>query len=228
VLKRADADEEQELGWLATSLPETPLPVARPLAASDGGHVVDGWMATTLLAGEHRDRAWLDIVAAGDAFHAAIAGVSRPTFLDERTHPWATGDRVAWDEASWRPHRPTPLLDRLTNLAGTIDLPSQLVHGDLCGNVLFAQGAPTAVIDLSLYWRPRDYGTAIVVVDALAWEGARPADLEPLFGRASFGQLLVRALQFRIAVAHLLADDSDPDPEPPFASAVALAAALAS
>ena len=66
-----------------------------------------------------------------------------------------------------------------------------------------------------------------MVVDALAWEGATLDDLAPLFERAAFGQLLLRALRFRIVVADLLEPDGAVDPEARFASGVALARTLA-
>ena len=46
------------------------------------------------------------------------------------------------------------------------------MHGDLTGNVLFARGLPPAVIDFSPYWRPVGFASAVVVGDALLWEGA--------------------------------------------------------
>jgi hypothetical protein len=45
--------------------------------------------------------------------------------------------------------------------------PSQLIHGDLTGNVLFDDQLPPAIIDFSAHWRPVPYVAAIVVADAL-------------------------------------------------------------
>ena len=58
----------------------------------------DGWCAWEYVDGVHRARMWPEIIAVGERFHAAIAGVGRPPFLDRRTHHWAIGDRVAWGE----------------------------------------------------------------------------------------------------------------------------------
>lgn len=55
---------------------------------------------------------------------------------------------------------------RLTRLIRPVCGPSQLVHGDLSGNVLFAEGLAPAIIDFSPYWRPTSYADAIVVIDA--------------------------------------------------------------
>ena len=223
VLKPADADDE-ELRWLATSLPDAPVRLARPLATRDGALAVDGWTAQAFLPGEHRPGAWLEVIAAGDAFHAALLGMERPAFLDRRTHRWATADRAAWDEIPSDPPRPVPLLDRLRRLSVPIDLPNQLVHGDLTGNVLLVPGFPPAVIDLSLYSRPADYGAAIVAADALLWDGATTADLAPVLARPMFGQLLLRAIRFRLLADLLGHDDHIEDPYRPV---VEIAATLA-
>ena len=73
-----------------------------------------------------------------------------------------------------------------------------MIHGDLTGNVLFADPLPPAVIDFVVYWRPAAYARAVVVADALAWEGATPDDLAAATSGEGFGQFLARALLARI------------------------------
>jgi len=48
-------------------------------------------------------------------------------------------------------------------------------NGDLSGNVLFHAELPPAIIDCAAYWRPVAFVFAIVVADALVWEGAEIA-----------------------------------------------------
>ena len=79
-----------------------------------------------------------------------------------------------------------------------VRLEDQLVHGDLGGNVLFAEGEPPAVIDFSPYWRPAGLALAVAAVDALMWGGADPAILDELAGQPELDQLLARALVYRI------------------------------
>jgi uncharacterized protein (TIGR02569 family) len=228
VLKRFEEGEE-ELAWLAEALPSPPgLRVARPLSSADGRFAVDGWMATAWLAGEHRPRSWLAIIEAGDELHRNLAAAARPSFLDSRADPWAVADRLAWGEARLDLQGPTGLLDRLGAAMRDVDGASQVVHGDLTGNVLFADGLPPAVIDVSPYWRPRDYAAAIVVADALVWEGATAADLEAVLVRPGFGQHLVRALRFRLAVDVIRAGRERADLEAPYLDAADLALHLAS
>jgi hypothetical protein len=118
---------------------------------------------------------------------------------------WVEGraaDQAAWGERSTDVPEPLrPLVERLMRHRRPVDLPVQLVHGDLTGNVLFAEDLPPAVIDLSPYVRPAAYALAVVVVDALAWHGADQALVRALDDDPESGQLLLRAALFRLCAA---------------------------
>jgi uncharacterized protein (TIGR02569 family) len=181
VLKPADLGEE-ELRWQEEALGRIGrdgFRFAPPLRAANGSLLVEGWSARAWLPGGHGERRWREIIAAGERFHAALSSVTRPGFLDRRTDPWASGDRVAWGEVPASDFADMRHIARLTSALTPVDVPSQLIHGDLTGNVLFADGLPPAIIDFSPYWRPTAFATAIVVGDlpcchgcALPGEGA--------------------------------------------------------
>ncbi len=76
------------------------------------------------------------------------------------------------------------------------------MHGDLSGNVLFADGQRPAIIDFSPYWRPAAYADAIIAVDGLLWFDAGPDLLSRAYSSPDFPQLLVRALIFRLVAAN--------------------------
>ena len=184
VLKPLDC-AEREIPWQAelfASIEQDGFRVAAPLP-----DVIDGWTARLFLEGRHEHGRWREIIAVGERFHAALAGVPRPdAIIDTRTNPWEVGDRVAWGE------RPYDGIDDLLAALEPIDAPSQLIHGDLTGNVLFHDDLPPAIIDFAPYWRPTEYATAIVVTDAVLWEGAP----EELLDEAQ-RQYLLRALIYR-------------------------------
>jgi uncharacterized protein (TIGR02569 family) len=187
-----------------------PRPLAAPGAqpADDGmadgwvvdGWVVDGWVAWHWLPGaaapvDH----WTDLIEVSRAFHAALAGTQAPPWLGHDGSQWTIADQVAWGERD-----PAPFLaavgprlgGQVRDLLGArrpVPLESQLVHGDLAGNVLFADGAPGAVIDFSPYWRPAGLALAVAAVDVLTWNGASPAILGDLDDEPGIDQLLVRA-----------------------------------
>lgn len=231
VLKPLDLDEA-ELAWQAEVLPSITcdgVRVARPRRARDGALVVAGWCAWDAEPGRHEPGRWADIIAAGESLHTALAGVPRPDFIDARTDRWAVGDRVAWNELPAAEWTQVKHLDRLAAARRPLSACSQLVHGDLTGNVLFDTGLPPAVIDFSPYWRPTAYASAIVVADALVWEGADARILDAVAHVERFGQHLLRALIYRIVSDAMLAGGEpavagDADP---YLRAVELACRLA-
>lgn len=189
-----------------------------------------GWCAWEYVDGEHREQAWPEVIAAGERFHAAIADRPRPPFLDRRTHHWAVGDRVAWGELPGGNLSHVKHLSRLLAALRPIDASaSRLIHSDLTGNVLFADGLPPAVIDFSPAWRPLGFASAVVVGDALLWEGADARLLDAVADVDDFPQLLLRALIFRAVVDALFreGEPSRSDDEDCFLAPVELACRLA-
>lgn len=228
VVKPADGMEES-LAWQAETLGRAngeQLRVAMPRRSGRGAFVVDGWMASSFCVGSHHRARWLDIIAAGERLHAALSNVGRPAFVLERDDRWAMADRVAWGELSLAPYREVPHVARLAAVLAAVDGPSQVIHGDLTGNVLFADPLPPAIIDLAVYWRPAAYASAIVVADALAWEGAMPRDVASVTSRGGFGQLLSRALLSRIITDWLADPDASPNDSHAYTPAVDLAIRL--
>jgi uncharacterized protein (TIGR02569 family) len=196
--------DPDEWTWLATVLPaiaQDGFRLALPVPAHDGAWVANGWCAQPLVPGHHTER-WGDVIATGCRFHEATAELARPAFLDARTNPWSCGDRVAWEEME--PSVTHPLLDALLELREPIHVRAQVVHGDLTENVLFEEGMAPAIIDVTPYFRPRGFASAVVIGDAVRW---RDADPEPLLHATAddpaFAQLFVRAVIYRLVTSLL-------------------------
>jgi uncharacterized protein (TIGR02569 family) len=211
VLKRS-AEDPAWLEWEAHVLAAARtdrIRVQHVRGARDGRHVVDGWIARDFLVGAHEPGRWPEIIDAGDALHAALAGIPsrllRPPAVS-RDHAWAVADRIAWGEIA------VPAgagfddadLSELLDARRPVSAPSELVHGDLTGNVLFADGLVPGIIDFSPYLRPTAYAIGVVVADAVVWEGADLDLLATVADRPEMGQCLVRALIFRHVTALLL------------------------
>jgi uncharacterized protein (TIGR02569 family) len=174
--------------------------VAAPVAARDGRWVVSRWQAWRAVAGQPDVTRCAEILDVADAFHGAVAGLPRPAFLDRRDDPWTYGDRVAWAELPVDPHGVMAgLLRRLADARRPVALPAQPVHGDLLGNVLFADGLPPAVIDWAVYFRPALWARAVAVADALVWAAAPARLVDRCRDRPGWWQVLLRALIYRIA-----------------------------
>lgn len=223
-------DELEWQGGVLDAVREDGFRVPHLLRARDGSLLVEGWSAWEWVEGAHRERAWPEVIAVGERFHAALAGVARPAFIDRRTDHWATGDRVAWGELPAAGFGHVKHLARLAAALRPVDESSSgLVHGDLTGNVLFAEGLPPAVIDFSPYWRPPGFAAAIVVGDALVWEGADESLLGAVAHVDDFPQLLLRALVYRVVVDALFraGEPARPDGDDLFLGPVELACRLA-
>jgi uncharacterized protein (TIGR02569 family) len=221
VFKPLDANPNI-LAWVETISREldgrSDFRVAPPLRSSSGELAVDGWTAWRFEPGEPISRSWggsvswRDVIAAGEVFHRALTDYPRPSVLDERQDRWSFADRIAWGDG--RPwglalgHRPadTDLLFKVMERLQPIDAQSQLIHGDLAGNVLFVNGQPPCIIDFSPYWRPANAAIAIVVIDAMTFHHPGPSLIDSQLYRPDFGQYLLRALLFRVAAD----DDTDP------------------
>jgi uncharacterized protein (TIGR02569 family) len=193
-----------EAAWVAQTLdplePED-VRVARPVRSTDGRWVVSGWSASRNITGRPEPR-HDEVVAMSLRLHAATSVLTRPRFLDTRQDLYALADRMAWGEQEYP--LPTDKGGRLYAVLATsrrkMHLRSQVVHGDLFGNVLFAGNAPPGVIDFHPYWRPAEWAAAVSVIDALAWGGSDPAIVERWSHLSEWPQALLRALLFRLAV----------------------------
>jgi uncharacterized protein (TIGR02569 family) len=202
--------------------------VAPPRRASTGELVVDGWTAWRFEPGGPVPGRWPDIIEVSRLFHLAVRDVGRPDFLGERADRWAIGDRVAWGECVPERLGAVKYLPVLIAACRPVRASSQLIHGDLTGNVLFAEGLPPLVLDLSPYWRPAPLAAAIVVADALVFEGAEASLADRLPGGPDGPQYLLRALIFRIVADRLARPEAAPrSEEDPYRPAVELALRLA-
>ena len=193
-----------ELAWQAEVLPTVRADgfrLAVPQRAADGALVVDGWAAWSYVAGEHRAGRLADVIVIGERFQRAIVGLPRPAFIAARTDPWPIGDRVAWGEAPLELYRHIEQIARLADVLEPVTDPCQLIHGDLTGNILFDDALAPAVIDLSLYWRPPAFASAIVVADALVWEGADETLLRSSPTSSGWGSSSHERSSYRIVAA---------------------------
>ncbi|MBJ7401024.1 TIGR02569 family protein [Mycolicibacterium sp.] len=196
------------------------LRLARPVRSTDGRYVVSGWRADTFVAGapEPRDD---EVVATGVRLHEATSKLERPRFLTQiPVPPWTdvdvftAADRAAWEDRPLQnlplgaPELPesedrtkaTELLTQLAGLRKPTKSPSQLVHGDLYGTVLFAGAAAPGITDITPYWRPASWAAGVVVVDALSWGDSDDGLVERWDALPEWPQMLLRALMFRLAV----------------------------
>jgi uncharacterized protein (TIGR02569 family) len=208
-------DDVVEAAWSAdvlSVLVEDGFRVSRPVRSSTEEWVVDGWSAWERLSGEHvTEGRWMEVLDVGQKFNVALSEVMRPGFLDSRTHAWAVADRMAWGEQPVTVIHEVlrPLADRLSALLRPDDSQSQVIHGDLTHNVLFAPDLPPGVIDFTPYWRPARFCLAIVAVDAVLWHGAPKWLPDAVPGTDDRTSLLARAALRRLIASDRRAADGE-------------------
>ncbi|KAK9243199.1 hypothetical protein V1506DRAFT_405324 [Lipomyces tetrasporus] len=204
VFKHVANEHQAQVVWCATvfdGLQVDGVRIPRPLSSREGHYVVDGWAASEFVSGETGPAGrWEQILATSRALHKELSRIPCPEFIRQRVSPWATADRVAWDEVTIEPlEELRQPFERLNSLKQSIDHgPPQIIHADLAGNILFSDGLDPAVIDFSPSWRPAAYGDAIIVADGIVWYGAGESLIDLGGTTGDFLQLLVRALIFRL------------------------------
>jgi len=197
-----------EASWLAATFEQlrvSGIRIPRPVRSSDGRWVVGGWSAQRFVSGRV-ERRYDEIVEASFLLSQALARVPKPTYLDDRNDIYSWADRLAWGEDAgyhWDVGggHGARTFHELAVRRTPVDLPAQIVHGDMFGNVLFAGSAPPAVIDFTPYWHPAAWSAAVIAVDAVSWGGADTELLERWADLAEWPQMLLRALLFRLAVS---------------------------
>jgi uncharacterized protein (TIGR02569 family) len=201
--------DESEAVWLAKLLSNLPEPLEirliRPVRSRSGRWVVNGWSAWHRLDGTARVGDWRTALEVSRYFHAHVADIQRrdgPLLM----HPWGVADRYAWSESAFDvPVELSDIAARLEAAREDMSLHSQLVHTDLLNNILVSDRLRPAVIDVSPYWRPARYADAIIVVDAIGWNGAGSEALATMQDAQGL-QLMIRAVLFRLAAAVQLCD----------------------
>ncbi len=200
-------DYEEQVIWTAevmSSIKQDGFRVAKPIKAKNGKWIVNGWQAYEYVSGQENKSRWKEKIITARKFHRALKSYRKPDFIEKMDHPWGVADRMVWDEQPLRfGLRLQKIMDRLLTIKRPIKMESQLIHGDLTGNILFDKVLPPAVIDLSPYFRPVEYANCIIVVDSIVWDGAGDSLLYEIENNEAMNQLLIRATMWRILTKEL-------------------------
>ena len=174
--------------------------MARPVRSSDGRWVVGGWSAQRFVSGAANPGQ--AVIETSLLLHQALADVLTPRSAGPgRPGPTGWPGVKRWTGVGCGRGRGARLVDELAVGRKPVDLPPQVVHGDMFGNVLFAGTAPPAVVDITPYWHPASWSAAVIAVDALSWGGAQTDLLQRWAHLPEWPQMLLRALIFRLAVS---------------------------
>ncbi|MBU6500768.1 MAG: hypothetical protein KGJ89_04895 [Patescibacteria group bacterium] len=152
---------------------------ARPIRSIDKSWSYKNYVAWSFLKGEHAKGKYRQKLSASQAFHRLLKDIERPGFFDFPPNSWSAADQVVWVKQKFNYDKEfLDLINQITPHLKPLDLPNQLVHGDLSGNFLLGENLPPAIIDFSPVWAPNGFAEGVLLADAIAWEDAAPESLE--------------------------------------------------
>jgi uncharacterized protein (TIGR02569 family) len=198
VLRNLGAEGEEAGAWhaeLFDKVHENGFRIAKPLKASNGSWVVNGWVAEHFLEGRHATIADMPaIINAAKNFHEALVGVPLPNYRKRNLTMWDRADKWAW---SGIPNNIDSQLHELALelqvLKKPVTVNDQLIHGDLnINNILISDTLSPAIIDFTPYFHPTEFALAVTAY----WLGPYTGDIEILNkfkNIKEFDQMLIRA-----------------------------------
>lgn len=214
ILKPSEGTEIQN--WTAEtyeSLVESPeVRFPKPIKSIHGTWVCQGYIALSFLEGEHVRGHYDKKLSASIAFHKLLKGIPKPDFIGLGENSWSVGDLVAWDKLPFDYDQEfMDLYNQIKTNLKQLDLPEQLVHGDLSGNFLVHPTLPVAIIDYSHAWAPNGFAEGIMLADVIAWEHASTKDLEVFKQIPNIDQFAWRGILRRITeqAEHIKRFDKD-------------------
>lgn len=174
-----------------------------------GSFTYKGWWCTQFLEGNEVTGRIQEKYAVARSLHDLFAAIEKPRNWHPSDSPWSRAHEVVWGEREL-PQNIHPQIYRsiqpVIDALKPLQLKNQIIHGDLCWNILFHEKLPPLVIDFSLDYRPREYAEAILIADAIAWEngGKEAYSLLPPDSK----QVLLRACLFRLLTKAFLRPDN--------------------
>jgi hypothetical protein len=210
VLKPA-SDDEPFMEWGLTVLNDINphgYRLSKPIASKYGTFIYKGWSCTRYEPGEHINGNVKQKLEVSRLFHRDLAGMSFAN-MPKSNDRWSISHRVAWQKEGLPGNIHKEACAVLEKLLSGLELKAsynmQIVHADLSGNILFSDALGPLIIDFSPTVAPAEYAEAILVCDSIAWHGCPVTDIDLIYQSEFHGEMMRRAVIFRLAVAAIFA-----------------------
>jgi uncharacterized protein (TIGR02569 family) len=213
VLKHVD--DPHAYKWICEnilSLQIAGVRLQQPMRTSDGCWIKDGWSAYQYLTGSTVEGSLQRKLEVARKLHHGLKAINNPPpFLIQRYDPWGCAERMIWGEEQLPQTLSASIQEKLTSLIDlnqALEKTSQIVHVDLCGNIIFDSGLEPAIIDLSLTFRPALFAEAVLIYDAVVWEGGNINEVASWTAIKENKNFLKKATAFRLLVTVLIGEKS--------------------
>lgn len=193
----------EELNWQAQILDDllkvSDIRLTKFIKSIYGTYVYKGYAAYSFLKGNQIKGKYKEKLEISSKFHNLLKDIKKPDFLGIPRNSWSTANWVALDEKEFNYDKEfLDLYNQIKPHLKPLNLPNQIVHGDLSGNFLFDNILPPAIIDFSPTWAPNGFAEAIMLADAIVWENVQPEELESFKEVPNIEQLAWRGVLTRI------------------------------
>lgn len=202
--------EKEKYLWLSEVLGEINfenLRVATPLKSKGGNFIEDSFGATPYFEAQFYNSKLEEKLDACRELNSKVAGIRKPKEYNKWESPWTKAQSLAWSHKISSPLLPKEI-EELIRLRTTLNLPEQLIHVDLAGNILFDEEGNPIIIDFTPGFYPKEYSEVLLLIDSIAWYQASMEALHLLnLEKDIQDQLILRALIFRLSVPLFLHTD---------------------
>ena len=190
-----DKVESEELANLVSSVVSSrELRIPRPIKSINNNWIEENYVAWEFLEGKEIGLRYEQKIQICEEFSQIFKNIGKPSFIELRNDPWSIADRVTWEEKNKQyDARFQKMINQIKSKLKPIRLNSQIIHGDIARNIIFSKEYAPGVIDLTIYWRPKDYAKALLIVDAITWENTDTNIYKFVKDLPEINQLLLRA-----------------------------------
>lgn len=193
------------ISHIVNQLQPTNFRISRHHTTLSGNYTYRGWWCTHFELGREVTGRITEKYHIAQELHDLLSTIQKPTNWHPSDSPWSRAHEIVWWERAL-PEDIHPeiyaIIKDVMKLLKSLSLSNQIIHGDLCGNILFHETLPPVVIDFSLDYRPREYAEAILIADSVAWENGGSEALALLPPNSN--QVFLRACLFRLITKALL------------------------
>ena len=191
------------IGEVLESIPTQDLAIAKPLRSKNGNFVENGYGVTQYLTGDFFTGRTEEKIVASQILNQLFQSIKPPKDWVHWSSPWQLANRIAWEEVTLPDNtdvQSRKIIEAIKTQYKPIDLPKQLIHSDLAGNILFIGTAPV-IIDFSPDFRPSAYAEVLLITDSIAWHHEKAESLWiSSYPKGLVIQLALRAIVFRLVV----------------------------